>query len=217
MDIDRMAEEAMGNWRRFESFCWDRAYELEDADSWCIVYGANRDSGLLDQSNAEATDKALESFMDGDNPDVLSEHHGHWGCGWVDGWAIRVRDSQGALTPAFRAYCELQEALEDYPVLDEEDYSRREYEATIENLSDAARGLDYELPEGWESEVFSWLWDHGSMLEALGIPLEWCDEWDDCSECNGLLRHQPDSYGWTPSYSEELLRSGEMVCLECAE
>ena len=50
----------------------------------------------------------------------------------------------------------------DYPVLDEEDYSNRELEATLDNLTDAAWRLkdEYELPEGWEGEVYGWLSDN---------------------------------------------------------
>ena len=85
----------------------------------------------------------------------------HWAVGWIDGYAIRVfRDGQ--ITDAFKAYHELSAQLADYPILDEEDYSNREYEATLENIADAAWRLkgDYDLPDGWESQVFSWLWDH---------------------------------------------------------
>jgi len=41
-------------------------------------------------------------------------------------------------------------------------HSDREYEATLENITDAAWrvGRDYDLPDGWESEVYSWLSDH---------------------------------------------------------
>ena len=42
------------------------------------------------------------------------------------------------------------------------DYSRREFEATLTNITDAARLLDqdYDLPADWETEVFSWLWSN---------------------------------------------------------
>ena len=52
--------------------------------------------------------------------------------------------------------------MADYPVLDEEDYSAKEYEATITNIVDSAWRVkrDYDLPEGWEAEVYSWLSDH---------------------------------------------------------
>ncbi len=56
------------------------------------------------------------------------------------------------------------EQLDGYPILDEEDYSNREYEATLENINDAAWRVkhEYELPDGWESEVYSWLSDNRS-------------------------------------------------------
>ena len=52
--------------------------------------------------------------------------------------------------------------LDGYPILDEEDYSNREYEATLENINDAAWRLkgEYPLQDGWECEVHSWLSDH---------------------------------------------------------
>jgi hypothetical protein len=64
----------------------------------------------------------------------------------------------GQITEAFGRWHELAERLADYPILDEQDYSNREHEATLENIADAAWRLkhDYDLPEGWEGEVFSW-------------------------------------------------------------
>jgi len=157
-DLETGAREARGNWQKFDSFGWhDRP---EDGAEWAIVYTHNRDSDLLDQSNADAIDKALAPFTEGDNPDVRAEHHGHWACGWIDGYAIHVYRN-GQITEAFRAYHELAARLADYPVLDEEDFSRREYEATLENLR--CEGFDSDFfapPDNWETEVFSWLWDH---------------------------------------------------------
>jgi hypothetical protein len=161
MTLDDAATEAAGNWRRFDCFVWFREDEIDDADGWLIIYTHNRDSGLLDQSNAYQIAKALEPFTDGDDPDVVMESHSHWACGNVDGFSIRVfRDGQ--ITDAFRKYHELTEQLADYPILDEEDYSRREYEATSENIADAAWRVkhEYGLPDDWESEVYSWLSDH---------------------------------------------------------
>ena len=158
IDLETGAREARGNWQKFDSFGWhDRP---EDGAEWAIVYTHNRDSDLLDQSNADAIDKALAPFTEGDNPDVRAEHHGHWACGWIDGYAIRVYRN-GQITEAFRAYHELAARLADYPVLDEEDFSRREYDATLENLR--CEGFDSDFfapPDNWETEVFSWLWDH---------------------------------------------------------
>ena len=161
MTLEDAAREAAGNWQRFESFCWFRERDLDDPDNWAILYTHNRDSGLLDQSNADAITEAMMPYSDGDDPNVVFESHDHWAVGHVDGFSIRVyRDGQ--ITEAFRSYHELSERLADYPVLDEEDYSRREYKATLENITDAAWRVkrEYDLPDGWESKVFSWFWNH---------------------------------------------------------
>jgi len=152
MDVAAAAKAAAGNWREFQCFAWHR--QPNDADNWAIVYTQNRDSELLDRSNAAAIEEAMQPYLGGD---VVAEHHSHWACGWIDGYSIRVY-RRGRITRAFKAYHELAVRLADYPVLDEEDYSRREYEATIENLADAAWRLknEYELPEGWEGAVYDW-------------------------------------------------------------
>jgi hypothetical protein len=81
--------------------------------------------------------------------------------GYLDGYSIRVFRA-GRITEAFKTYHALAERLENYPILDEEGYSRREYEATIANIGHAAFRLkhEFELPDGWEGEVYSWLSDH---------------------------------------------------------
>jgi len=161
LDLETAAKQAAGNWLRFECFIWDRERDLDDANHWCITYTHNRDSGLLDQSNAAAIEKALDPFTEGDDPDVVFESHSHWAVGSVDGMSIRVyRDGQ--ITEAFRQYHELAESLAQYPILDEEDYSRRELDATLANIPDAAWRVkhEYDLPEDWECEVYSWLSDH---------------------------------------------------------
>ena len=158
LDVVEAAKAAAGNWQKFPSFAWRRATELADAGMWAIFYFQNRDSGLLDQSNAAVIAKTLEPFTEGDDPDAVSERHDHWAVGWVEGFSIRVfRD--GEITAAFRTYHELAERLQDYPILDESDYSNREYDASLLNIELASWRLKraFNLPEGWESEVYSWL------------------------------------------------------------
>lgn len=159
--LEDRAKELAGNWKKFDSFAWFRRREIEDAESWGIYYTHNRDSGLLDQSNADVISKALEPFTDGDDPDVVMESHSHWAVGHVDGFSMRVF-KDGEITEAFRVFHELEERMDDYPVLNESDYSNREYDATLENIGHAAWRVknEYVLPDGWESEVFSWFWDH---------------------------------------------------------
>ena len=157
MTLEDAATEAAGNWKRFNCFCWFRD-DIDDRDQWAIIYTHNRDSGLLDQSNAAAISKAMQPFSDTDSPDVVFESHNHWAVGHVDGFSIRVFQC-GEITAAFKAYHELAEAEDNYPILDEADYSNREFEATVANLKDAAWRLkdDFELPDDWQYQVYDYL------------------------------------------------------------
>ncbi len=132
---DCLASELRGNWKKFPSFCWHRDYDLPDAHNWTIVYTHNRDSGLLTMSNADAIAKIMKPHLESD--DSLVEDHNHWGVGWVAGYSIRVYKlgTENEYTPAFLAWCDIAASLEDYPVLDEEDYFRRQHEACFENMS----------------------------------------------------------------------------------
>lgn len=180
LTLEDAAQEAAGNWRKFDSFVWRRQHEMDDdPDRWTIVYASNRDSRLLDQSNAAVIAKALEPFTDSDDPSVVPERHSHWLVGHVDGYSIQVFDKDGEITEAFRTYYGLLEQMEAYPVLDESHYSDTEFNATLENIADAAWRLkrQFVLPEGWESEVYSWLSDNNSSEvesrdDAGGYPSE---------------------------------------------
>ena len=179
-DLNEAATKAAGNWRDFNCFCWFRRDELEDADNWAVIYTHHRDSGLLDQSNAAVISKAMRRFSEGDGQDVVFESHNHWAVGHIDGFSIRVFRN-GEITEAFKAYHELAERIDQYPVLDEEDYSRRELEATFENIDLAAWRLqqDFDLPDDWQSYVFDWLWQNNdSALENVDDQGGWPEESD---------------------------------------
>ena len=45
--------------------------------------------------------------------------------------------------------------------MDEQDYSDREYAATLANYRNEMWGQKDELPEGWAGEVHSWFEEHG--------------------------------------------------------
>jgi hypothetical protein len=153
--VEELAREAAGNWRKFESFAWfDKP---EDAEKWTVVYTHSRDSRLLEQSNAAAIEKAMKPFL---GRTARAENHNHWACGWIAGYAIRVCGRNGRVTKAFKAWCELQAKLQDYPVLDEEDYSQRELNATFENLAETGkRFLSDNPPDDWVGQVYDALPD----------------------------------------------------------
>lgn len=122
--VSDLAAKLANNWKSFGSYVrWERL-----PDGFAVVYTSNRDSDALTRSNARVTAKALAPYLDGDKGDVRDESSSHWAVGHVDGFAIRVYDANGAVTPAFTAYAELVLATEDYPVLDDDDFSREEEE-----------------------------------------------------------------------------------------
>ena len=172
-EVLELANDHAGNWKRMDSFAWFRESEIDDSDHWAIIYTHHRESGLLDRSNAGVIGKAMMSFTEkvDDDPDVVMETHSHFAVGWIAGFSIRCINHNGKVTEAFKQYAGLKESMDQYPILDEEDYSNREYEATVENIVDAARSIDdeYELPNDWQYEVYSWLSDNESgELESTG-------------------------------------------------
>lgn len=191
LELKDAARQAAGNWQRMSCFVWFRASELDDADNWSVIYTHHRDSGLLDQSNAAVIAKALEPFTEGDDPDVVFESHSHWAVGHIDGFSVRVFRN-GEVTPAFTTYHALAERMDDYPILDESDYSERELEATYENIPLAAGSVkhEYELPEEWVSEVYDWLSQHRDhALENVDDQGGWPDE-DDLEPAFEALGYQ---------------------------
>jgi len=156
--LEEAAKKAAGNWRSFDCFAWNRQRELKDGKNWAIFYTHRRDSGHIDQSNASVFQKTLKPFMEGDAPDVVVESYSHWAVGHINGFSVRVlRNCE--ITEAFRAYRELKERLAEYPVPDDDDYSDREQEATIENIANVAWGLknDYALTDGSQLKLYSFL------------------------------------------------------------
>jgi len=154
-----------------------------------------RDSRLLDQSNADATEKHLTE----DYPALAAEWEittcNHWAVGWVDHLSFRAVDAGGEPTPIFYVLKSWFDALAVYPVADESDYSGREYDATIENIESA--GFPFvidEAPDEWSSEAFSWFWDHDqSAVESVddqgGYPSD-----DQIKTCLASLGYLSDEY-----------------------
>lgn len=98
------------------------------------------------------------------------------------------------------------------------------YLAGIEIYSEGYAEPGYENPEtgivvsaNWNKNFDTGDTTMGQLskaLEALGIAMEWCDEWTDCCECHRALRTSPDSYSWSPSY---VCSDGWLTCLECSD
>jgi hypothetical protein len=175
--LKEYAAEMAGNWKKFQSFGWSDKPEM--AEDWTIIYTHNRDSDVLEQSNANAIKREMEPFAEGDDPDAVEEHHGHWAVGWVDGWAIRVYGySKGRkiITKAFEKMYELQKRLLNYPALNEDDWSQREYEekqaVALQTIQYSTRDLEeagYEVsddaPDDWYDHVWGYIQSKQSKTE----------------------------------------------------
>lgn len=94
--------------------------------------GRHRDSDLLQESNFES---ALER-LGGESETVIVARAGHWAVGWVE--SILVHESN---KKALKILNQILVDLDNYPVLDESDFSERESEYQAEYAEQAKEDL----------------------------------------------------------------------------
>ena len=92
-------------------------------DDHYVFLGQTRDSDCLSRSNFI---KGLEA-IGGETETVHVVREGHWAVGWIEWIAIHKDDFE-----ALRVADEINAALSDYPVLDEDHYSELESEEAQE-------------------------------------------------------------------------------------
>ena len=165
--------------------------ELPIGETWSLgPVIRTRDSGLLGQSNADALEAALENIREfRDEYQIV--HAGHWAVGWVDHLAFHAIDENREPTHIFKWLLGWWDALEEYPVANDDDYSRRQDEAVMQNIEDAAGRMQDGRPvggEGWESPVREWLEENGSPRARRSL-------------------EDPENWGMNPEDIEEALRA----------
>jgi hypothetical protein len=115
---------------------WDREAEDSIAEWLVVPCGRNRDSECFDESNFHVALKMLG----GEGDDVQVRRFGHWACGWYELIVVRPE------TPAAATARDIEASLENYPLLDDNDFSEREQEAadlTWKNCFREAERLAY--------------------------------------------------------------------------
>ena len=126
-------------------------YSGFDYAGWLCGPSRSRDSDILAESNFQT---ALE-MLGGEIEDQIEVRRvGHWACGWFE--QIMVK----ATSPKAQELFEIHKSLKQYPVLDESDFSEREYESYYEYAKVSAKsvgqvlanltGLDEETAESEE-------------------------------------------------------------------
>lgn len=98
-------------------------------NDYYIAAVKHRDSGLIDVSNYEVMKKHLLPFME-NGISVLEIRSGHWGVGYIETLLIHKR----AFTSLEKAD-DLLSGLSDYPVIDDDDLSKREFDRVNELLN----------------------------------------------------------------------------------
>jgi len=138
---------------------WENAdnYMGGDYTEYYVIYARTRDSDNLVNSNYAAFVDILKEYP------IEENTFRHWACGWVE--AIMIHEEN--ITDEFKLRInDIYHYLEQYPVLDDEDYSRREYDEALEAIENASNGLTKtDIPDSWREEVFTALWDMGSYIE----------------------------------------------------
>jgi hypothetical protein len=159
-DYQKLAELAVSECANIPDFGW---YGDEDLGvTWAFCFSKNRDSGLLEESNFDTVKRIFndEGFEEGqDWSDVRCNH---WAVGWVDYILVRMLDDEGRYTPIAVVALDIRDKLMDYPLLDEEDHSRREFEAQCDCIQDQSPIF---LTEDQLGDTFSWFWDH-QLIES---------------------------------------------------
>ncbi len=118
-------------------------------------------SGLLDRSNARVLIKHLES-----DPTLADDWRvtecSHWAVGHADHLSYRVKEDDGTPTRVARVIRAFYDALQDYPVASDDDYSTLEYETSQDWIAEEgprqASRHGFILPEDWHGRVCDW-WD----------------------------------------------------------
>jgi hypothetical protein len=140
------AKKLTDNWKDFQSFgLHDERRPIEEYEGVTIWNVVHRDSDLITEANAKTIEEGIAPMLDGKQAWTFSSSH--WGVGWVDGYAVRVRDAAGEFTPAFLYMVETLLALEGYPVLDSSLLSEMECEATLESLKGTVSDIERRLPD----------------------------------------------------------------------
>lgn len=111
---------------KYNPTCWDSRSNYmgnTSQDHWYVApVIKTRDASILELSNFEYAENVLKA---GKTPGCVINGYGHWACGHYD--LILIHPWRHDLLELAQ---EMQYTLEDYPLLDEDDFCQKEYEET---------------------------------------------------------------------------------------
>ena len=147
---------------------WERAknYSGKDLSDYYPIYSINRDSCEIDKSNWDAIWDELKDY-DG----VEIHRFNHWAVGWIEQILIH-EDDEEALDVAE----DILAILDNYPLLNEDDYSIRMHEGALNNIQSSHSMVE---SQDDAEKVYRFLSDYGyyrELEEYDGMPAYPSDE-----------------------------------------
>jgi len=124
--------------KQLKDLLWSRpdCYMGSNYHDYYVIYGRNRDSCLLENHNYDEILEALErentltaSCIDNENPLVFDVRDHHWLVGWIEYILVSKRASNAVLS----LVCDIVEDLESYPLLSEDRYSEKIFDAMCDH------------------------------------------------------------------------------------
>ena len=123
-----------------------------DLNVWGFApFGKHRDSDLLQESNFDVALKELKR-VSGKSVEVM--HTNHWAVGWYDHIMVRTTAKK-----TMEKVLELCNRLDNYPILNEEDYSEREFNQACDAYDQWARSSVAQIAQ--ENEIARLLDEEG--------------------------------------------------------
>jgi hypothetical protein len=129
-----LGSDLMKKWSRTENYIGETYFD------YYVLLSRTRDSGLVEESNFWSTLKALN----GESKTVKVIRSSHWLCGWIEMILIHESDKESVDKGN-----EIEKALDNYPILDDIDFSERESEKRDEYIEEIRKDIANECGDRW--------------------------------------------------------------------
>ena len=130
-----LGSDFMQKWSRTEN------YIGESYNDYYVLLSHHRDSGLVGESNFQSALKALN----GESDTVKVIRSSHWAVGWIEMILIHESDKE-----SIDKGNEIEKALDNYPILDEDSFSEMLTEKEIEMYDQIKYDADHGLYAYWD-------------------------------------------------------------------
>lgn len=107
-------------------------YIGERYDEYYLLYSHHRDSDIINESNYQTLKKI---FID--LPGVIERSANHWAVGWVEYLLIHEKEHDTLVKGEYYLG-----QLKDYPILDEDDFSNRDYDLVCQYADDVMNEIN---------------------------------------------------------------------------